>query len=140
MDAVKEFNDGAIPWLDELYDLTKRAPHEKGFRIKQVIVSPLSVKSGKGNFSTRMEITGVVDGSKTRLVQQLMKEINKDKYCFCRTILLTDRTKKNSTATEEDFKLMVEIARRPSSQYTERLVPPPLPAGAAKLQSVDDDQ
>jgi Tfp pilus assembly PilM family ATPase len=140
MDAVKEFNDGAVPWLDELYDLAARAPHEKGFRIKQIIVSPLSLKSGKGNFSTRMEITGVVDGSKTRLVQQLMNEINKDKYCFCRTTLLTDRTKKNSTATEEDFKLMVEIARRPSSQYTARLVPPPLPAGAAKLQSVDDDQ
>jgi Tfp pilus assembly PilM family ATPase len=139
MDALKEFNDGAIPMIDELYDLTARAPYEKGFRIKQIIVTPESTKTAKLGYNMRMEITGQVDGSKVRLVQQLMNEINKDKYCQCKNTVLTDKGIKNSALMVEDFKLVVDIAHRPPSQYLARLIPPPLPAGAAKVGALDDD-
>jgi Tfp pilus assembly PilM family ATPase len=138
LDAVREFNDGAIPWLDEIYDLAARAPYQKGFSIKQVVATPVSSKAGKILYSARMEINGRVDGSKVKLVQQFVNEINKDKYCHCKIASITDKTQKNSTAMVEDFKLVVEIAHRPPSQYLARLVPPPLPPGAAKLD--DDDQ
>jgi hypothetical protein len=139
MDALKEFNDGAIPWIDELYDLTARAPYEKGFRIKQVTVTPVSIKTAKLGYSTRMEISGQVDGSKVRLVQEFMRKINEDKYCSCKNTLLTDKSLKNSTLMVEDFKLEVLISHRPPSQYLARLIPPPLPPGAAKLATLDDD-
>jgi hypothetical protein len=139
MDALKEFNDGAIPWIDELYDLTARAPYEKGFRIKQISVSPVSTKIAKSGFNARIEIAGTVDGSKVRLVQKFMDEINRDPYCFCKNTGLTDKNLKSSTAMVEDFKLEVLVAHRPPSKYLARLIPPPLPPGAAKVGALDDD-
>jgi len=139
LDALREFNEGAIPWIDELYDLAARAPYEKGFRIKQISVAPASTKTGKKNFGTRMEITGVVDGSKLHKVQDLANTINQDKYCSCNIIKLLDKNAaKGSTAVVEEFKLQVDIAHRPPSQYTARLIAPKLPAGAAR-PDLDDD-
>jgi len=38
IDALKEWDAGTVPWLDELYDLTARFPYEQGFRINHFVV------------------------------------------------------------------------------------------------------
>jgi Tfp pilus assembly PilM family ATPase len=141
MEACTEFTDGAVPLLDELYDLAARAPHEKGFRIKQMTVTPISTKSAKGRLYTlKVDLFGVVDGSKKSLVQQLMNTINQDKHCTCKNTWLKDDKVKGSTSVVEYFKLEVLVAHQPALQYTTRLVPPQVSAGSAKRTDDDDDQ
>jgi Tfp pilus assembly PilM family ATPase len=137
--ALKEFNDGAIPWLDEIYDLTARMPYEKGFRIKQVTGNPTSSKTAKGHYGARMEITGVVDGSKKKKVEDLVVAINNDSNCKCLPVRWQEKEEsKGSSSVVAEFKLEVLIAHRAASQYIARLVLPKTQV-ATKLD-LDDDQ
>jgi len=54
LDALREWNDGAIPWIDELYDVAARVPSEgdnrvaKGFRVTRIKIVPITEKAAKG--------------------------------------------------------------------------------------------
>jgi hypothetical protein len=126
LEALKEWNDAAMPWLDEIYDLSARAPQRPGFRITQVTVSPVSAKSGKMKFTARMLIQGTVPRKDAQLVERLMETINRDPHCHCiNTNLRGTGNPNDQSKAMEEFTLQVDIARQPPSQYTTRLVPPP---------------
>lgn len=138
LEALKEWNDGAIPWLDELYDLAARSPMKQGFRVTQITIVPLQTtksnvkekdkdkdKDKEIKFTARMMIQGTVSRADDYLVQQLIDKINKDHpYCLARNEQI--KTVGNPTDPKksmEEFTIRVDLARRPPSAYTVPLVP-----------------
>jgi Tfp pilus assembly PilM family ATPase len=134
LEALKEWNDGAIPWIDELYDLAVRFPGKQGFRITQLTVVPLTSKGAKeSKFTARMTIQGIVNSRDAKLVQMLMDKINLDRdHCRCTSEYIRATSNGN-----EEFSLKVDITRREPWNYYEELK---LPKLAKKVDEGDLDQ
>jgi Tfp pilus assembly PilM family ATPase len=131
MEALREWRDGAIPWLDELYDLTARSPdNEPGFRISTITISPLAVKQSttkdkdaakdKETRTARMLIQCTVPVKKDELITKLKDKINRDPHCWC-----TIQSMKATGTTNDqrlECTLQIDITRQLATQYTTRLV------------------
>jgi hypothetical protein len=132
MEALKEWRDGALPWLDELYDLTARSPYDKeakGFRISQISITPLTAsqrvvkdkdkEKDKERFTARMIILCTVPPQKDDLLFKLKEKINRDPHCFATisNIKLTGVGKDQKW----DCTLQIDIGRQLPAQYTTRM-------------------
>jgi Tfp pilus assembly PilM family ATPase len=132
LEALKEWYDGALPWLDELYDLTVRVSSQPGLKVTQISCTPLQAKGNakdkeKERFLTRMVIQGEVLRKDNHLVKRLLDSINKDPHCKATT---EGENVKSGQVTDprtaiETFTIRVDLAHQPSNLYSERLVPPP---------------
>jgi hypothetical protein len=132
MEALREWRETAIPWLDELYDLTARSPdNEPGFRISNISISPWSPpktsskdkdtsKDKENRVTARMLVQCTVPMKKDDLVFKLKDKINRDPHCLCSILSM------KATGTTNDQKievtLQIDIIRQQASQYNTRLV------------------
>jgi Tfp pilus assembly PilM family ATPase len=95
LSALRDYANGSISWLDELYDLVARAPlsaKEGKFRITSMTATALDGKAkairdkgakGKAGPPAMAQLTLVIEASRKDepLVQQLINKINLDTYC-----------------------------------------------------------
>jgi Tfp pilus assembly PilM family ATPase len=127
IEALKEWNDVNIPWLDELYDLSARFPHREGMRVTQLQGSTVTSRTGKDKNKTNivMTISGIVLKEDEQLVRGLMDSINTDPHTRASMkALKSGVTGAVGRKPTEEFTLKVDISKQSPSQYTARLVPP----------------
>ncbi len=138
IEGLKEWDQYAIPWLDELYDLTARFPYEKGFRINHIVIDQVSAKNkvnaanagnakdgknakngkdgkdaklSKDTIVARVRITGVSPSTqKDYLVQQMQATMRADSH-LRPTIEIFPR------GVTHEFVIRVDVLKQPASKY-----------------------
>jgi hypothetical protein len=120
IDAMKEWEHGTIPWLDELYDLTARFPYEKGFRLKSFTIEAINPKKGakesakdaaKDATVARVRITGVTPSKeKDYLVNQLRDAIGRDPH-------LKATIEKFPGGALHEFVIRIDVSKQASAKY-----------------------
>ena len=118
LNALKEWEKGAIPWIDEFYDLAARFPQETGFRITKLEMAPLR---NKDRFQARMTIQGVAPPGKEQLVHKFIESM-RDPHLLVRE----ERFQAGS------YKIQVDISRQTSRDYRTRLLLPYVPPSPNK--------
>jgi hypothetical protein len=140
IDALKEWDQATLPWLDELYDLTARFPYEKGFRINHLVFEPVSLakksakdaKDGKDMpIVGRMRIVGINTPDMDQRVQQLRDAMAAGRDGHLKATV--ENTKKVGAVHE--FTIRVEIAKQAASKYDTVLVLPPEAEKAAAFRA-----
>jgi Tfp pilus assembly PilM family ATPase len=129
-EALKDWNDTAIPWLDELYDLAAHFPYREGMRVTQVAAGTYAAAGrtakDKDKASVRMMVHGVVYRDDDKRIQDLVDAINGDTHTRATVAAvksggpMAPGTKKAS----EEFTLRIDITKQPAQKYTTLLVPP----------------
>jgi hypothetical protein len=119
IEALKEWQQGTIPWLDELYDLTARFPYEKGFRINHFVIEPGSGKKGaKDAPAAKIRITGVTPAGQSSLALNLRDAINRDGH-------LKATIERQTGGRDSQFTIRIDVAKQPASKYETILAVPP---------------
>ena len=126
LDGLKEWENSAIPVLDELYDLTARMPYKKGFRINHVTIEPVVAKKQvngkevkeKDPVVARMKITGVSPSREDEYLVQRLRENMKDPH-------LKVTIDKFPSGVAHEFIIRVDISKQPASKYETVLQLPP---------------
>ena len=128
LDALKDWDKGAIPWIDEFYDLAARFPQETGFKITKVEIVPLR---NKDRLTARMTLQGVAPPGKEQLVHKFIESM-RDPHLVARI----ERFQTDSGV----YKIQVDLSRQATRDYQTRLVlpygmggsPPPKKSSDAK--------
>ncbi len=118
LDALKDWDRGAIPWVDEFYDLATRFPQETGFKVTKVEIAPLR---NKDRYAARMTIQGVAPAGKEHLVRKFIESM-RDPHLLARV----ERLQAGS------YKIQVDISRQAAREYQARLLLPYLPPSSQK--------
>jgi hypothetical protein len=150
--ALREWDDGAVSWLDELYDLTARFPYREGLRVTQLTAGPVTNRNPKDKDKTtvRMTVTGIAPREDDRYVQQLLDEIKHDKHLRAdmpglkssATVTATGPGAAGNRKALEEFSLRIEITKQKPRDYQPVLTPPPAPPpqrGRFDPEEGDDD-
>jgi hypothetical protein len=116
--ALKDWEKGAIPWIDELYDLAARFPQEIGFRITKLEIVPLR---NKDRFQARMILQGVSPPDKKHLVNRFIESM-RDPHLVARI----------ERSQEGSYKIQVDISRQGPRDYQTRLILPYIPPSSQK--------
>lgn len=134
---LKKWEMGALPWLDELYDLTARFPDRENFRVNQIFINPLDRESDK--FTMRMTINGVVPLGHSRLIDDLVSRINRESHGHCRASKETLKTPQgNQSEDTQEFTVYVDMIRQDLKKYDTELRLPPTYAPRAATTSPSD--
>jgi hypothetical protein len=118
LDAYRDWEQGNVPWLDEMYDLTARYPFEMDFRINQFTATSTGIKKGsKDPYVGNILVTGVTPPGKYQLVNEFFLAMSRD------THLRPDLGR----AKEPNFAVKIEVAKQDAKKYTTVLKVPPRP-------------
>src|SRR5262249_16461044 len=151
IEALGDFKDGAIPWLDELYDLAARTPLKQGFRITHINIALLPQKTAKEKekakgkdkdkvYTARMTIEGQVYRTDHDLNQEPKNNINKDPSCSASLeIVKTPNPTDQKRGMIEQFTIRVDVAPRPPTAYNVHLKAPALPTRPSNKALDDED-
>jgi Tfp pilus assembly PilM family ATPase len=128
IEALKEWVDGDISDLDEMFDLVARAPWVQGFRIskfeKTVVQQPKSAKD-KEKFLVHVIIKGRIFRKDQRLLQNWVDAINKDPHCKAKSDKINTITNAaDPDMSVQEFEVIIDIARQPATAYTTTYSPP----------------
>ncbi|HWY88286.1 MAG TPA: hypothetical protein VNX28_16360, partial [Gemmataceae bacterium] len=122
INALKDWDNTSISWLDELYDLTARFPDLKGFRITSLTANTSKKTTNKDKYVASMTLTGVapaVDIDKITKVNELVAEINKSP-----SLRASIQDSKHVGVNQVSFQLKVDLMHRPPEKYTMHLEVP----------------
>jgi len=122
VDALKEWEETTVSWLDELYDVAARMPHEKGLRLTQVAGVPISKRTAKDKYVARMTLHGLTTGDQDILVTQFLEAAHKDPHL----------RPAPANFRGQEFTVKIDIAAQPPTKYTTPLRVPP---GARRPQA-----
>jgi Tfp pilus assembly PilM family ATPase len=121
--AISEWEEGAIVWLDELYDLVERFPDSNGIRMTTLTAD--SMTRGKDKYVARMNLKGVTTSDYT-YIDTLEARLDEEKYYRP----LPKKMDQNTSSRQERFRFPlqfttgVQIEKRPPSEYSLQLQPP----------------
>jgi hypothetical protein len=116
LESVKDWEKGAISWVDEFYDLAARFPRDSSFKITKIHIEPLTGRNAKDRFSAKMTLYGV--GQEDR-VKQLIDSMN-DAH-----IQASAKFKQQQGAP--GFIITAELVRQPVQAYRVQLALPGRP-------------
>ena len=123
VDGLKDWEQTTVSWIDELYDISARFPHETGLRLSQVSAAPLarkagaSVKDKDGKYVGVETLHGVMQPDQDKLVSRFMNELRKDPH-----LRVTSPDFRGN-----EFTVRIEVAAQPGSAFTQKLEVPPQP-------------
>jgi hypothetical protein len=127
LEALREWVDGDISDLDEIYDLVARAPWVDGFRIikvdKTVLTQNKTAKEKEKDkdqkFLVRFNITGRLFRKDQDLIKNWVETINSDPHCKASSPrLVSVKDTAEAEKTLQEFTLQIDVARQPASKYT----------------------
>jgi hypothetical protein len=128
INALKDWDNTSVSWLDELYDLTARFPSIKGFHINSLTAIPSSKKTVKTKYVAGVTITGIAPVADSTMVHKLVEVINDAGF----RVAKVEHSK--AGLNNQDFQVKIDLMRQPSEKYTTVLkIPPPLRAGGAAV-------
>jgi hypothetical protein len=119
INALKDWDNSSISWLDELYDLTARFPDLQGFRITSLTANTSKKTTNKDKYVASMTLTGVapaVDIDKITKVNELVAEINKSP-----SLRASIQDSKHVGVNQVSFQLKVDLMHRAPEKYTMHL-------------------
>jgi hypothetical protein len=129
-DALRDWEDGSISWLDELYDLSARFPHEIGLhlnhlsaRVNEAKSTAPGLRKEKSPFIASIDVRGVVPPGKDSQVERLQRMIQQDKHLR----IVPGRTL-SSGAKPGEFEFKIEVSKATSDVFTTKLEVPKQPA------------
>ena len=109
LEAYKDWEQTTVPWLDELYDLTQRFPHEQGFRVNNLTAVPLAQKKNvKNSPIAKISLKGILPTDKDAYIKRLSQSISADAHL---KPYINNFQGKN-------FDMHIEIAKQPLADYT----------------------
>jgi hypothetical protein len=121
VNGLKDWEQTSVSWIDELYDIAARFPHEQGLRISQVSAAPLARKASavgpKDKYVGVETLHGVMQPDQDKLVSRFMNELRKDPH-----LRVTSPDFRGN-----EFTVRIEVAAQPGSAYTQKLEVPPQP-------------
>lgn len=118
IEALKEWEATTVSWLDEIYDLTARLPHQVGFRVKEITVLPITRRTPKENFVAQLSITGQAKIGQDALLHQFIETLRADKHLRVTVPHLRD------AGGNQEFQIKIDVARQPLEHYTARFSAP----------------
>ena len=124
IEALKDWDNTTISWLDELYDMAARFPGHKGFRVNILTANTLG-KKGKDRYVASVTLSGVVPASDVTLVHQFMEEINRTG-----TLQATSERIKAAGPNMQEFQVKVMLVHQTPDKYTTPLKSFPFLKGA----------
>ena len=144
IDALKDWEQGSIPWLDELYDLAARFPFEKGIRVNALSVEVLptkpttsqgkEAKEPKEQPVARIRITGVNQTGQDSQILALRDTINRDPHLKA----IIDGPK--SVGQGREFTIRVDVMKQDTSKYQTVLTVPPATLEAEQKREAAEKQ
>jgi hypothetical protein len=114
LDGVKDWDRGAISWIDEFYDLAARFPRDSGFRVTKIQIEPITSRNAKDRFTARMTLHGV---GQEYQVHKLITSMN-DNHIRARV----------GPFKGQGFSIQVDLVQQPVSGYGTKLALPGRPA------------
>jgi hypothetical protein len=125
LDGLKAWDQGAVPWIDEFYDLAARFPRENGFHLTRLQVELQSRKGPKDAVVARMTMQGAVPAGKDYLVHQFLDSL-RDPH-------LQARVERLKGGASQGFTIRVDVTRQAAEAYRTRLnAPAGIRAGAER--------
>jgi hypothetical protein len=119
LEGLKDWDKGAVRWIDELYDLDARFPRADGFRLTRIQVEAITQRNqalGKQNpkdeFAARMTIQGVAPPGKEGLVHQFVDSM-RDPHLQARV----------ERFRGQNFSIRVDLAGQAAKKYLTRFAP-----------------
>lgn len=106
LEALKEWDQGAIPWIDELYDIAARFPRVTGLRLTKIQIEPIARRTAKDKFAARMVLNGVVPAGKEGLLKQFTDSM-RDPHLQIR----------DNRLRGQSFTIAVDVARQSAREY-----------------------
>jgi len=106
LEAMKDWDKGAISWIDEFYDLAARFPRDASFRLTKIQIDPITSRADKERFAARMTLHGVGD---SYWVHKLNTAMN-DAHIQAKVI-----------HEGETFSIRVDLVRQPPGTYRAQL-------------------
>jgi hypothetical protein len=119
-EALRDWEDTSVSWLDEVYDLAARFPHEVGFRVKDFVAGPISKRSPKDPYVAQATFTIVAKLNQDAQVAKLLTSINADKHLQASRAGSRDLGNGN-----QEIQIKVDFAKQRPDRYTTVLVRPP---------------
>jgi Tfp pilus assembly PilM family ATPase len=153
--ALKEWTDGTISWLDEIYEITSRFTWLEGFRLTEVVAVPkqkAQTQRGaprapvKDKYVAQVTLKGEVRVKDEHWVTAFKDALNEAGHHA--TI---DHLPGVAKGNVKPFRIKVELARKPASAFNARFEPPepprqrvivvkkPAPAPAKEPEKTDKD-
>jgi len=127
--ALKEWDDGAIRWIDEIYDLTARFPYREGLRVTQLSAGAVTSRNpkDKDKISVRMMVNGIAPREDDKLVQNLVDTINHDGHTRAAMAGLKSGAASGPGVRKavEEFSIRIDVTRQRARDYQAVLIPPP---------------
>lgn len=117
LDAYKEWEQTAVPWLDEIYDLTARFPDQVGFRVNNFAAAstPNKVKGAKKVYVAKLSLLGIAPSGKDNLVHQLQSTLLNDPHLKLTPVPI--RFNQNWA----NYEIKVDVAKQDAKKYVAEL-------------------
>jgi len=130
--AINEWADSEIIWLDELYDLAERFPDVQKMRLVSLTAEPLT-RAAKGKNAAkqvaRLTLKGIINYD-DQLVDQLIGRLARDGHYRVDPKQIKQNTGVDRRNFRQEFTTRADVERRLPKQYTLRL---PGDDGAGRL-------
>jgi hypothetical protein len=124
VDGLKDWDQTTVSWIDEMYDIAARFPHEQGLRLQQVSAAPLTRKSNAGpkdkdaKYVGVETLHGVMLPDQDKLLLRFMNKLREDPHL---------RVTSPDFSRGNEFTVRIEVAAQPGSAFTQKLDVPPQP-------------
>lgn len=116
IDALKEWEQTSVPWLDEFFDLSERFPHKVGLRVNQVLANPTAKKKDKNIGRIVLQVVG--DPKDDELLDRFVGALNRDPHLRAAMV---------HTKGEGKFQITIDLAPQAADKKLARVAPAPRP-------------
>ncbi|MBI3410659.1 MAG: hypothetical protein HY040_20170 [Planctomycetes bacterium] len=130
IDALKEWEQASIPWLDEFYDLSERFPHKVGLRVNQVLANPTAKKNTKDRNVGRIVLQVVGDPKDDALLYDFVGSLNRDPHLRAAMV---------HTKGEGKFQIFIDLAPQAADKKIARVAPVARPKAPKESEFNFDD-
>jgi Tfp pilus assembly PilM family ATPase len=121
--AINEWTDGEVVWLDELYDLAERFPDVQRMHLTTLNGEPLT-RTTKGKNATkyvaRLTLKGIINYD-YELVDQLIGRLTRDGHYRPDPKQIKPNTGIDRIRFRQEFSTRADVEKRLPKQYTSRL-------------------
>lgn len=123
-DELKKWLDTEVVWLDELYDLTARAPDVAKLRVIQLSADPLALPATadprRKPHVARITVEGIAN-EESQTLNQFTREFVKDGTYKVETPVIKPNTLFDRRQFAQQFTAKFELEKRPPTSYTRQL-------------------
>ncbi|HZT81420.1 MAG TPA: hypothetical protein VFA26_14415, partial [Gemmataceae bacterium] len=129
IDALGEWEDGGVNWLEEMHDLTDRFPDTGDARLVSVtfdqLARPAKKQPKQRVFAGKITLAGI--SRERKPVDVMMSKFDQDGHYRLEPLTMARNQKVDRRNFPQEFSTKVEVEKIPSNQYQRRLEPPAEP-------------